>query len=88
MIDMLMSCDLCGTCMNSVLFALLSPLISSLQCVVTLQPRSPGAALPVHLAAHFRARVTSQHAGHQLFPHPVPHWGAGTLPAAAAGAAY
>lgn len=74
--------------MNSVLINLISHLISSLQCAVTLQPRSLGAALPVYLAAHLRAGVTSQHAGHQLFPHPIPYWGAGTLPATGAGASH
>lgn len=74
--------------MNSVLLNLTSRLIPSLQCAFTLRPRSLGAALPVYLAAHLRARVTSQHAGHQLFPHPIPHWGVGTLPATGAGASH
>lgn len=50
--------------------------------------RCAGTAVPVHLAAHIRACVTGQHAGHQLLPHAVPNRGVGTMSATAAGAAH
>lgn len=67
---------------------ILCDLARSLQRAVSVWPCSAGAAVPLHLAAHLHTCATSQHAGHQLLPHPIPHWGAGTLPSTAAGAAH
>lgn len=58
------------------------------QCVVSVLPRSAGAALPLHLATHLHPGAARQHAGRQLLAHPLPHRRAGALPAAAAGAAH
>lgn len=59
-----------------------------MQRVVPMRPRSAGAAVPVHLAAHVCARAASKHAGHQLFSNAVPDWRSGAMPATAAGASH
>lgn len=59
-----------------------------LQCVIQMQPRRAGAAVPLHLAAHIRPSVTSKYAGHQLLSNPVPHRCAGSMFAGTAGAAH
>lgn len=51
-------------------------------------PRSAGAALPLHLAAHLHSCAASKHAGRQLLPHAVCHWCAGSLLTRVAGASY
>lgn len=64
------------------------PFLLPSQCLVPMWPCGAGAALPLHLAAHLRARVTWQHAGHQLLPDALPDRRAVAVPAAAAGAAH
>lgn len=58
------------------------------QRAISVLPRSAGAALPLHLAAHLHSRAASQHAGRQLLPHTISHRRAGSLLTTAAGASY